>query len=171
VDFKFWNFRPIISITLSANFTGFFIFKILDVGISNLDNSQENLEPLFVFEPHSELLSKKTSEFDKIVENQLGEMASSEMIKITKDSGNFLYSKSESYFKQSKRNSSSAIDEGTIMKRLGGTESYDLASMGETANPEEHLMNCLERGVKGMKKMKNGLKSKQPYFMNLIPRA
>lgn len=105
-----------------------------------------------MFEPYSELLNQKTSDFDKLVEKSMADLTSIDMMAIAKNKQNYLFSKPEGTFKESKKNKTGALDEHSIMKRLGGTVSYDLASMGESANPEQHLLNCLEKGIGSLNK-------------------
>ena len=86
----------------------------------------------------------------------MSELSSVRMMAITKNEQNYLYSKPENYYKASSgKNKTADLDEHSIMKRLGGTESYDLASMGENENPEKHLLNCLEKGIGKLNRSKS----------------
>lgn len=50
------------------------------------------------------------------------------------------------------------------MGRIGGTETFDVKTIGESDNPEEYLLSCLEKskGKKGRSRTSKNIKTKEP---------
>lgn len=59
------------------------------------EGSEEHLTSVFVVEPYSEILSEKTSDFDKIVETSMQDMDLEKMLLHIRNPQNYLFSKNE----------------------------------------------------------------------------
>lgn len=111
---------------------------------------QDHMTSIFVVEPFAEILGEKTTDFDKIVESSMKDMDLEKMLMHIRNPQNYLYSKNEKHYNQSKKNKTNAIDETYVMSRIGGTETFDVRTIGESDNPEEYLISCIEKS-KGKK--------------------
>jgi hypothetical protein len=113
-------------------------------------SGQDHLTSIFVVEPFAEILGEKTTDFDKIVETSMKDMDLEKMLMHIRNPQNYLYSKNEKLYNQNKKNKTNAIDETYVMSRIGGTETFDVRTIGESDNPEEYLISCIEKS-KGKK--------------------